>query len=180
MQHPSNATRDFTRFVPLPSLLYHSLLNQLLISYTAMTSNRETRLQDAIQGFLSNQYTSIRAAAAAAANDVDHTTVSRRLKGQLPRAHAREPQQLLSNQQEGLLKQWILDLEAQGHAPTFTAIRELAAIVSTNSGGPKKVGHNWISRFLQRHPEIHSKVGKKIQAQRLDTTTLEAIEAWFT
>ena len=89
MQHPSNATRDFTRFVPLPSLLYHSLLNQLLISYTAMTSNRETRLQDAIQGFLSNQYTSIRAAAAA--NDVDHTTVSRRLKGQLPRAIAREP-----------------------------------------------------------------------------------------
>jgi len=78
------------------------------------------------------------------------------------------------------LKQWILDLEAQGHAPTFTAIRELAAIVSTNSGGPKKVGHNWISRFLQRHPEIHSKVGKKIQAQRLDITTPEAIEAWFT
>ena len=105
-----------------------------------MTSNRESRLQDAIQGILSNQYTSIRAAAAA--NDVDHTTVSRRLKSQLPRSLACEPQQLLSNQQEGLLKQWILDLEAQGHTPTFTAIQELATIISINSGGPKKVRYN--------------------------------------
>jgi len=147
-------------------------------NYAVMASNRETRIQDALQGLLSNEYTSIRAAAAA--NDVDHTTLSRRLKGQVPRAIARESQQLLSNEQEGLLKQWILDLEAQGHAPTFTAIRELATIISTNSGGPNKIGHNWITRFIQRHPDIHSKVGKKIHAQRLNATTPEAITAWFT
>ena len=75
-----------------------------------MADNREIRLQQAIQGFLSHQYSSIRAAATA--NDVSHVTLSRRLKGQVPRAIACEPQQLLSNQQEGLLKQWILDLEA--------------------------------------------------------------------
>lgn len=165
-------------FTPLPLTLSCLPLNQYLINYVLMASNRETRLQQAIQGFLSRQYTSIRAAAAA--NDVDHTTVSRRLKGQVPRGLARESQQLLSNQQEELLKQWILDLETQGHAPTYTAIRELATIISTNSGGPEKIGHNWISRFIQRHPEIHSKVGKKIHALRLDTTTPEAITTWFT
>jgi hypothetical protein len=178
MQHPGNATRDFTRFTPLPHLLYNQLLNQYLFNHTPMTSNRELRLQQALQDLQTHKYPSIRAAAAA--NEVDHTTLSRRLKGQVSRSLARESQQLLSNQQEMLLKQWILDLEAQGHAATYTTIRELAAIISLNSGGPEKIGHNWITRFLQRHPDIHSKVGKKIQAQRLDATTPQAITAWFT
>ena len=74
---------------------------------------------------------------------------------------------------------WILDLETQGHAPTFTTIRELVAVVSKASGGTGKVGKNWVPRFIQRHPEIHSKVGKKIDAKRVKSTTSEVLESWF-
>ena len=142
-----------------------------------MASNREERMQQAISDYHTFSDASIRSVATA--NDVDYSTLSRRLKGQSSRSIARQPQQLLSNEQEGLLKRWILDLEAQGHAPTFNTIRELAAVVSRSTGGPQKVGKNWLSRFTQRHPEVASKVGKKIDTRRVDGTTSEALEAWF-
>ena len=78
------------------------------------------------------------------------------------------------------MKRWILDLEAQGYAPTFNTVRELAAVVSRSTGGPQKVGKNWLSRFIQRHPEVASKVGRKIDTRRVDNTTSEALETWFT
>ena len=143
-----------------------------------MASPREFRMQQAIQAYSQSPGASIRAIAAA--NDVDYSTLSRRLKGQPSRSIARQPQQLLSNEQESLLKRWILDLESQGHAPTFNTVRELAAVISNTAGGPNKVGKNWLSRFIQRHPEITSKVGKKIDTRRVNGTTPEALKAWFT
>jgi len=55
----------------------------------------------------------------------------------------------------------------------------MAALVSKDSGDPDRVGNNWVHRFLKRHPEIHTKLGVKIDAQRLRNTTPEALEAWF-
>lgn len=142
-----------------------------------MASERELRIQQAIADTQTFPGASLRSIAAN--NDVHHTTLSRRLNGQPPRSNAHQHRQLLSIEQEELLKRWIIDLEAQGHAPSFNTVRELAGIVSANSGGPNKVGKNWIQRFLQRHVEIRSKVGKKIQSQRVDSTSPEALEAWF-
>jgi len=50
---------------------------------------------------------------------------------------------------------------------------------SKNSGGPDSVGINWVHKLLKRHPEIHTKLRVKIDAQRLRNTILEALEAWF-
>lgn len=142
-----------------------------------MAANRETRIQQAILDYETRRYPTIRSAAAA--NDVDRKTLGRRLQGCNSRAIAREPQQLLSNQQEQMLVRWILDLEAQGHPPSFTQIRDLVVIIQGNSTGPLSIGQNWISRFIQRHPEIHSKVGKKIHGLRLQSTTPESLNHWF-
>ncbi|OAP55765.1 hypothetical protein AYL99_09917 [Fonsecaea erecta] len=120
-----------------------------------MASNREARIQQAIQDLETRKYPSIRAAAAA--NDVNHATLSRRLRGTQSATLAHEREQLLSNTQEELLKRWILDLAAQGHPPSYSAVRVLAGIVNKSSGGPGLVGHNWLPRFLQRHPGIRSK-----------------------
>jgi len=142
-----------------------------------MASNKEIRLQQAINDYQTRRYPSIRAAAAA--YDVNYATLSRRLRGGLSVAQSREPQQFLSNRQEEMLKRWIIDLEAQGHPPTFSAVRELAVVVSKATGGPESIGQNWTDRFLHRHPKVHSKIGKKIHVLRLKTTTPEALEGWF-
>jgi len=52
----------------------------------------------AISDYQNRRYTSIRAAAAA--NDVNYITLGRRLRGGILQAIAREPQQLLLNDQE--------------------------------------------------------------------------------
>ncbi len=85
-----------------------------------MAQNREIRIQQALLDLATLQNATIRSVAAA--NDVDFTTLSRRISGQAPRALAYQHRQL-----------------------SFTAIRELAAIVSHSSGGHKKVGKNWIT-----------------------------------
>jgi len=55
--------------------------------------------------------------------------------------------------------------EAGGFAPSHAQNLEIAALVRKDSGGPDSVGINWVHRFLKRHPEIHTKVGVKIDAQ---------------
>ena len=142
-----------------------------------MASTRETRMLQAISDYQTRRYTSI--LAAAAANDVNHVSLGRRLRGGISRAIAREPQQILSNEQEQMLVRWVLDLEAQGHPPSFTQIRDLVLVIRGNSTGPFSIGHNWIPRFIRRHPEIHSKVGKKIHRLRLQSTTPESLNRWF-
>jgi len=96
MKHPSNETRVFTRAKYCSLLFYILLLHQLIYSYDKMASNRETRMLQAIIDYQNRRYTSVRAAAAA--NDVNHVSLGRRLRGGLSRAIAREPQQLLSNE----------------------------------------------------------------------------------
>lgn len=56
----------------------------------------------------------------------------------------------------------------------------MAVLVSKVSGGAVTLGNNWVPRFLHRHPEIHTKVGIKIDALRLQNTIPKVLEAWFT
>lgn len=73
-----------------------------------MASTYESRIHQAICEYESRRYTSIRTAAAA--NEVDHKTLGRRIQGGLSRTLAAESKQLLTNKQELLLGRWILEL----------------------------------------------------------------------
>jgi DDE superfamily endonuclease/Tc5 transposase DNA-binding domain len=106
-------------------------------------------------------------------------TLKRRHEGHVSRRIARQQQQLLSAEQEQLLVSWILMLEAEGHAPTHNTVREMAGQISRFSGGPATVGNKWLSRFFTRHPNIHSKLGKNIDALRIQSTSLTDLRAWF-
>jgi Tc5 transposase DNA-binding domain len=64
-----------------------------------------------------------------------------------------------------MLVQWILDLERQGYAPTHSQLREMR--ISLNSDGPDKISKNWISRFLKRHLNVCTKIGRNIDAFRV-------------
>ena len=93
-----------------------------------MTSKYEKAIKDALDALDRREHPSLRAAADA--YDVSKSTLARRAKGGRSRQEAREEQQLLSPDQEGLLIRWILDLEAAGAPPTFPQVREFAGLVS--------------------------------------------------
>jgi hypothetical protein len=55
----------------------------------------------------------------------------------------------------------------------------MASFISRISGGSGTVGVNWVSRFLSRHPTIHTKVGAKIECLRIQNTSPAALEECF-
>ena len=105
-----------------------------------MDTPKEQALAGAIQSLSTNQFSSIRAAAAAFA--VDRRTLTRRLRGGLTHTKAAESLLLLSSEQEKLLIQWILDLERAGHPPNHTQIREFTELICQASGTSIHVGIN--------------------------------------
>jgi DDE superfamily endonuclease/Tc5 transposase DNA-binding domain len=101
------------------------------------------------------------------------------MNGGVSKQTARCSQQLLSIEQEELLISWISMLEIEGHAPTHDTVREMVGQISRISGGPNSVGKKWLPRFLARHPEVHSKIGKSIDALRGQNTNPDDLRAWF-
>jgi Tc5 transposase DNA-binding domain/helix-turn-helix, Psq domain len=125
-----------------------------------MPAINEEAMQAAIDALWAGESTSIRAAATPFG--LDRGTLARRINGRPTRQQARQSQYLLSEAQEGDLLNWILEMEAIGHAISHAQIREMAGLFSAHSGGPPSVGSHWVQRFIQRHPIIHVKVGRAI------------------
>jgi len=142
-----------------------------------MPAPDQISIDEALRGLKTRKYASVRAAARY--HHVDHATLQRRFHGGLSSQQQHKGQTLLSEEQEKLLKEWILEAEALGHPVTNPFVRELAKQISTRSGGPTTIGQNWVSRFIKRHPEIQSKVGRKIDTLRIENTSPKALTEWF-
>jgi hypothetical protein len=134
-------------------------------------------VNEAVRDVQTRKFASIRAAARH--HHLSHASLQRRLRGGVSSHQRHKEQSLLSEEQEKLLQSWILEAESNGHPVTNPYVRELAGLISNRSGGPATVGQNWVSRFIKRHPAIKSKVGRKIDALRIQNTTPAALTEWF-
>ena len=139
----------------------------------------EDHVQQAIRDYERALYPSLRAAARA--YGLTHSTVLRRYhQCTVPRRVAREPQRWLSDEQEQMTRDWILYCERCGYPISHAQLREFAGVLTSSTGGPTRVGANWVLRFLQRHPELRTKIGRKIDSQRVNNTSPDNITRWFT
>ena len=143
----------------------------------AMTSPFESRIAAALEDLAGPSKPSLRAVEKK--HGVSRRTLKRCLNGGVSKQIARSAQQLLTIEQENSLVAWILALETEGHAPTHGTVRQMAAQIVRVSGGPEQVGRKWLSRFLTRHPELRSKIGKNIEVERIQNTNSEDISTWF-
>ena len=73
----------------------------------------------------------------------------------------------------------MLLLKRGGNAVNFTQLRATVSLISKISNGLDGLGVNWISRFIDRHPEIHSKIGRKLDYQRAQAVTIDNIQHFF-
>ncbi|SCO92624.1 uncharacterized protein FRV6_16752 [Fusarium oxysporum] len=95
------------------------------------------------------------------------------------RSEITQPAQLLSKSQESRLVTWILRQEALGYAPSHSQVRATVAALLRQQGRERHIGVHWLARFIKRHPDIKTKVGKRQEAARFNSFTPMAVNWYF-
>lgn len=136
----------------------------------------EDSVADAILDFTDNGF-SLRKAAEK--RGVPRATLSSRLYGQTALADQTQPHQHLSKNQEARLSTWILRQESLGYAPSHSQIRACVLALLQQQGSKVIVGRHWVSKFIKRHPEIKTKIGRRQEAVRFNSFTPKAVHWYF-
>jgi hypothetical protein len=131
-----------------------------------MTDNsKEGRLQLALDASKEGLFTS--KGAAAKAFDVPPRTLMTRLNGTSSRKESVVNGHKLLDTKESTLTSWILDMDRRGLPTQISTVRYLAQLLlSARIPSPQYVGKHWVSRFVERHPELSSKYTRKYDYQQ--------------
>lgn len=100
-------------------------------------------------------------------HDVNRAYVRRRLQGVMTRNEYNSTLQRVPKQQEASLSHWIIVQGNLGYAPPHSRFRAFAQRLLINSGSTERLGAKWVSRFLERHPEIRTIKGVAIDYKGL-------------
>ncbi|KAJ3453418.1 hypothetical protein MRS44_017665 [Fusarium solani] len=112
--------------------------------------------EDVIQALLDVTDNGLSQNQAAQKNGVPQTTLSDRLRGLPSRSEVTQPAQLLSNQ-----------------------VRATVAALLRQQGRERPIGVHWLARFIKRHDDIKTKVGKRQEAARFNSFTPMAVNWYF-
>lgn len=146
----------------------------------ATRDEKEARLQHALAEYNEGQHSSI--AAAAAAHNVPRTTLSARLQGRTPKKQAQVAQQALSPSAEMALAEHIQRCASNQFPLNTRDVVDFAQMLAhghDGSSGMDKIGHNWLTSFLLRHPELKACWSRCLENARVRSTDPAAIKAWF-
>src|SRR5436190_4245106 len=110
---------------------------------------------------------------------VPRQTIQNRLRGIGPQGEQEQSGQRVSKAQEARLAQWILRQEALGYAPSNAQIRACVTTLLQKQGDTEPLGKNWVSRFIERTPEVKNKMGKRQEAARFNNFTPKAVNWYF-
>jgi hypothetical protein len=110
------------------------------------------------------------------------STLQHREDGGLPHSIAHQAAQKLLPADEEYLVEWILALERSGIAPGNDQLCEMALLVlqlRNPNQSNQILGHNWHYRFRNRHPEIAPYKKTKLDRDRYQGLTFEAVGQYF-
>ena len=132
-----------------------------------------------VQNALANVRNGVALATTATRNGVPRNTLRGRLGGAQSYRYAYEDEQRLSTVQEQNLERWILRQEALGYAPTHAQVRAIANGILRQEGDDKPLGKKWSSHFIERHPAVKTKLGRRTNWERINTATPVNIRKLF-
>ncbi|KAI8710801.1 HTH CENPB-type domain-containing protein [Fusarium sp. LHS14.1] len=85
----------------------------------------------------------------------------------------------ISKSQEDTLLRWVLRQESLGYAPSHSQLRACVEAILQQQGDNKPLGKHWTTRFVKRHPQLSTKLGKRQEAARFDGFTSKAVNWYF-
>jgi hypothetical protein len=160
------------------------------VGYTrsSKTVQLEDTIQKAVRALENREFTTV--GAAASHFKVSRHTLGRRMAGGKSRAQARELRQLLSNAEEKTLVRWVTRYTMAGSPLSPSLLIELAELiqrhrvrrVSGNEAAAKtitSIGHEWLYRFLNRHPMMRGIYARQMENARFNGATYEVVKSWF-
>ena len=111
---------------------------------------------------------------ASSAFQIPYSTLRDRLNGAQPHIIAHRAQQTLTPTDEKAVVRWIKHLESCGFPPKVAHVRQAAELVSQ-----QEVGEHWITRFLDRHPQLAAKFTTPMERDRLEATSPYVVRDHF-
>ncbi|KAH0602245.1 uncharacterized protein H6S33_009886 [Morchella sextelata] len=114
------------------------------------------------------------------------STLNDRFNGRKNRQEAHQNQQKLSPVIEKSLKKWIQDMDDAGFPPRVDLLRGMASALAQNIAEEDKldptaaiIGRNWVSRFLDRHPDLAAKYSTQLDRQRQNASNPITLRDYF-
>jgi len=104
-------------------------------------------------------------------------TLTPRQLGQPSRRDVMAKLRKLTDQEESIIVQHILDLDPQSFPPRMSDVKDMASRL-LEARGVTHVGTNWISRFITRHPELKARFLRQHDYQTPPPVSLDQPELW--
>lgn len=139
-------------------------------------ASKEARLLLAIKAYRENPKLGYRPIARS--YRVSETTLRRRINGQLPLSERRPANTKMTELEEKVILERILDLDSRGFAPHLADVEDMANFI-LKSQGKERVGQHWARRFVQRQPELSTRFNRVYDYQRALCEDPELIGNWF-
>ena len=141
MQQPNPLTKHY---IPQqPNMTHKSDESQIILAIQALESDPKLRLRVAARIY-----------------SVDHRKLSRRIQGTPSRRDIMANLRKLTNLEESVLVQYILDLATKGFPPRMSVVEDMANRLLATCDAPR-VGTRWVSNFIKHHPELQTRFQQK-------------------
>ena len=140
------------------------------------TPHKDRSINLAIQAIQNDPSLSIRSAAKT--YKVSYVTLGRRMKGTTPRRDSPPNSAKLTELEEKVILERILDLDSRSCSPRISGVGEMANLLLSARSAPP-VGTNWPYRFIARHKELKTRQLRRYDYKRALCEDPGAINAWF-
>ena len=135
----------------------------------------EGRIDEALDSIHDGLYTNC--SAAARAYDVPERTLQRRWNGGASRSTRASVNKALTDAQEQAIREYIARLDAVNMSARPRMIVGAANYLLKFED--RKVGHQWLSRFLKRNPDFHVRKQKPLAADRKNSHNVADMQSYF-
>ena len=137
---------------------------------------KETRIVLTLEALKKDPKLSVRKAATL--YEIPESSLRARRAGKQPRHEIPANLRKLTDLEEKVLLERVLDLDTRGFQPRLSDVREMVDRLRTTRDA-SRVGPRWANGFVKRHPELTTRFRRRIDYQRAQCEDPDVVNAWF-